>query len=565
MLLAFAAGQANENQGVVRGKVTRAGTSEPISDVEILLVGPLTGPAANAAVSNPLMLLEIAEGSGTPKVGSITSSDGSFVFRNLPPGQYTIRGQREGYFSTTAIVGSSGLRSVVTASLNVSGSNTADVNLKMVKSATVGGRVLNSEGKPVSNLPVAAYQVSYGNGIEGLESAGFGTTDDRGQYRLYSLFPGDYYIGVGAGSRQGVSFPLSAAVTGYEQCCTLFFPGVRNAHMATLLSVAEGAELLNRDIDLRALQTFKVSGHLVTVPPGLDAPRATSNFNLVSRDTEALTSPLMTTYPSSFKPDGSFEIQNVPPGSYDLAATMTDGNAHVFNGRIPIEVGTRDLEDVRLPIHPSAEVRIRILLDGNLQPPRPRAGAQLMSTEIGTTFLDAVGPNGPVVDSSGAFVVSNVPEGRYSVRVGAVPANSYISDIRQGGISIYDSGLVVGSSAPEPVEVMLSSGALSIRGKTLGSDGKPVASATVVLIPPPARRQNAQMYRTIRADRNGEFSMNNVAPGEYKVFAWESVPNTAYMNASFMEKYESRGRTITISQGSNLNFDVTVIPAEQAR
>jgi hypothetical protein len=73
------------------------------------------------------------------------------------------------------------------------------------------------------------------------------------------------------------------------------------------------------------------------------------------------------------------------------------------------------------------------------------------------------------------------------------------------------------------------------------------------------------MYRTIRADRNGEFSMNNVAPGEYKVFAWESVPNTAYMNASFMEKYESRGRTITISQGSNLNFDVTVIPAEQAR
>ena len=53
MLLALTAGQANENQGVLRGKVTRAGTAEAISEVQIVLVGPLVGPAANAAVSNP--------------------------------------------------------------------------------------------------------------------------------------------------------------------------------------------------------------------------------------------------------------------------------------------------------------------------------------------------------------------------------------------------------------------------------------------------------------------------------------------------------------------------------
>ena len=73
------------------------------------------------------------------------------------------------------------------------------------------------------------------------------------------------------------------------------------------------------------------------------------------------------------------------------------------------------------------------------------------------------------------------------------------------------------------------------------------------------------MYRTIRADRNGEFSLANVAPGEYKVFAWENVPNTAYMNAAFLEKYESRGLPITVSPGNNLNVDVNVIPADPIR
>jgi hypothetical protein len=144
-----------------------------------------------------------------------------------------------------------------------------------------------------------------------------------------------------------------------------------------------------------------------------------------------------------------------------------------------------------------------------------------------------------------------------------VPANSYVSDIRQGGISIYDNGLVIGPSAPEPVDVIVNSGAQSIRGRAQGSDGKPVASATVVLVPPQARRQNALLYRTIRADRNGEFILNNVAPGEYKLFAWESVPNTAYMNSRFMEKYEARGRLITVAAGINLSFDVTVILAEK--
>src|SRR5262245_39297933 len=87
------------NSGVISGKVARP-TSEGISGVEVLLVGPLTGTAANAATSNPLMIAEIAEGASIPQATLTTENDGRFVFRNLAPGQYTLRVRREGFTSS---------------------------------------------------------------------------------------------------------------------------------------------------------------------------------------------------------------------------------------------------------------------------------------------------------------------------------------------------------------------------------------------------------------------------------------------------------------------------------
>ena len=111
----------------------------------------------------------------------------------------------------------------------------------------------------------------------------------------------------------------------------------------------------------------------------------------------------------------------------------------------------------------------------------------------------------------------------------------------------------------------MSSGAQSIRGTVRNAEGKPAPSATVVLVPPAVRRQNPWLFRTLRTNLNGEFSVNNVAPGDYKLFAWETVPNTAYMNAAFMEKYELRGRPVTLAPGGDSNFELTLIPYEPDR
>jgi hypothetical protein len=58
--------------------------------------------------------------------------------------------------------------------------------------------------------------------------------------------------------------------------------------------------------------------------------------------------------------------------------------------------------------------------------------------------------------------------------------------------------------------------------------------------------------------------MNRIAPGEYKMFAWETVPDGAWMDANFLEFYEGRGQTIVV--GSNTpDIELKLIPRESGQ
>src|SRR5262245_41897337 len=182
------------NSGVITGKLQRPGGAEGIPGVEVLLVGPLTGPAANAATSNPLMIAEIAEGARVPQASMTTASDGDFAFRNLAPGQYTLRARREGYTAASPGI-AGGFPAFVTATaIVVAGSTTPAVTLVMAQGGTISGRVRDPNGQPAASLTVTAYQLGYRDGLEALNPVSTRQTDDRGEYRLYWLSPGAYFV-----------------------------------------------------------------------------------------------------------------------------------------------------------------------------------------------------------------------------------------------------------------------------------------------------------------------------------------------------------------------------------
>ena len=49
---------------------------------------------------------------------------------------------------------------------------------------------------------------------------------------------------------------------------------------------------------------------------------------------------------------------------------------------------------------------------------------------------------------------------------------------------------------------------------------------------------------------DGTFSLTGIAPGDYKLYAFEVLPVSADENAAFMSEYESSGRAVTVRENS---------------
>jgi len=141
-----------------------------------------------------------------------------------------------------------------------------------------------------------------------------------------------------------------------------------------------------------------------------------------------------------------------------------------------------------------------------------------------------------------------------------LPEIAYVADIRQGGTTIFDAGLTLGNQPGSTLEIVVNANGATIDGNVQAAEQKPAVNTTVVLVPPASHRQNALMYKTAQTDEKGNFSMKGVAPGEYTIFAWESVPPTAWMNSEFLSKYQAHGHPLAVTSGTRIDVQPEWIP-----
>jgi hypothetical protein len=79
----------------------------------------------------------------------------------------------------------------------------------------------------------------------------------------------------------------------------------------------------------------------------------------------------------------------------------------------------------------------------------------------------------------------------------------------------------------------------------------------VALVPNAPNRSTYIWYKTAMTDFGGRFEFTDVAPGEYKVFAWLSAPDGAWTSADYLRKFEDRGTPAAVKVGQQLK-DLTV-------
>jgi hypothetical protein len=128
-----------------------------------------------------------------------------------------------------------------------------------------------------------------------------------------------------------------------------------------------------------------------------------------------------------------------------------------------------------------------------------------------------------------------------------------------GGTSVYDSGLNIGDGFPGIIEIFLRTDGGGVEGLVRGTDKMPAGGATVVVVPSAARRGNPSLYRTAESDATGRFTLNGLAPGSYKIFAWDTVPGAPYRHPEFLKKYEEQGVQINVIAGARISSALDLI------
>jgi hypothetical protein len=129
-----------------------------------------------------------------------------------------------------------------------------------------------------------------------------------------------------------------------------------------------------------------------------------------------------------------------------------------------------------------------------------------------------------------------------------------------GARSLYDTAALHITEEPlEPIEILMKPGGGSITGRVRGAENFP--EVRVVLVPAERLRKNALLYKTATlTPERRSFNFANVAPGEYKMFAFSSLPpGAAEQDPQFIAEQEQEGTPITVADGSTLEVSPKLI------
>ncbi len=125
-------------------------------------------------------------------IATRTTADGQFGLKNLPAGQYSLLVSRNGYVTTKY-----GQKKPSDPGSKLAlrpGQTIRDLVFRLERAAVITGRVFDEDGEPMSRVNVAAMRQGFFREKKRMWDEGNTETNDRGEYRIYGLPAGRYYL-----------------------------------------------------------------------------------------------------------------------------------------------------------------------------------------------------------------------------------------------------------------------------------------------------------------------------------------------------------------------------------
>jgi hypothetical protein len=154
--------------------------------------GRISGRVVAADTGRPLRAARVSISGQQMSRSIVTEDSGVFDFNGLPEGRYTLQAGKTGF--VTLSYGQRRPLQPGTPLQLADGQRLENIEMRVPRGGAITGHVTDETGEPIPNLNVRVMRYQYQQGERRLMPAGNGQTDDRGEYRVWGLNPGDYYV-----------------------------------------------------------------------------------------------------------------------------------------------------------------------------------------------------------------------------------------------------------------------------------------------------------------------------------------------------------------------------------
>lgn len=460
-----------------------------------VIAGQVTD-AANATVLAGVEILAYKQGPREAPLLVTTDSSGHFVAEDLDPGRYRLVAQHNGY--VTQQYGERARNREGTRLMLASGQKLEDIDFHLVHSGAIAGHVFGDGNEPRVGTAVAALSMHYVSGQQRLTIDNVALTNDLGEYRLFGMRPGRYYVAAFEPNRLGtIRLPKDAPPE--ERYGISFYPNAIDATKASSIDVQPGSDLNGAEIYLVRRRTFHVRGRV-------------SGAERNAQEAHVQLQPLLLGTPidvgeQEIEADerGLFEFGGILPGQYVISAWFTMAGKS-YRAWQSIEIEDSDVNNVF--ILPNSGINIQ----GRMQfTERKDVDLHAVSLEFRPTLASVMGIPTARVNADGSFTAF-VSADLYNLEISALPDDSYVESVRladqDASERVLDLSKFVSSWAR--MDITLNPNGARIDGTVENEKHEPIAGATVVLIPGSNQRKQLYLFRATDTDRSGRFSIRGI-------------------------------------------------------
>lgn len=558
--IAFAVSTAAQRPGGARDTGTAPGRQTPARAAavteEVKGTSVISGFVVAADNGQPLRRAQVRLASPETRESRLatTDSQGRFEARDLGAGRYTITASKGGFVPLQ--YGQRRPSEQGTPIVIGNGQTIERLVIALPRGSVISGRISDEFGEPVAHAVVSAVRIGFAGGSRRPMPAGGenarDTTDDLGQFRLFGLSPGEYYVTANFRAGGGEVTDPAQDATGFAPT---YYPGVSNVGEAQRVAVGVGQETMNVSFALIATKLVRITGMVID---SNGAPASGGSVQLTPSDMRS-PMPGLRGGNARIEATGRFQMTGVAPGQYVLRTRPGRQNGEF--GRLAIAVGAENAENVVLVTAPGATISGRVV--GPNGPPQGIApgdiNIQAREGDLGAPGQFVMGDlRSTRVAPNWTFEIGGLIDGRL-IRP-TMPQGWALDSVTLNGQDITDTPIEL--SAGQKVTglvVTLTNQLTDLSGALTDSRGQPLLDASIVVFPADDRlwTSMSRFIRVARPDQAGRYQIRGLPPhAEYLAVAVQGLENGQANDPEFLAGARAGATALKLERGETKVVDL---------